>query len=189
MRGEKTKGSNPTWSHSTSNKRPQTEPLSSARCPQAVQDGSLNAAPNNCSTRTEAQREGGLPGGENGPRGASSRLPAAGRLNGTHPAAQPGTHSSPHPGHSTPPRLGTFSAADSGVSGDVVSAPSSKTWIWKGVNERECQNHERSHQPALQKAARFCCRFASESIEVLEHRQPAGALWGRTESCRLRCEG
>lgn len=31
------------------------------------------------------------------------------------------------------PLLGTFKAADSGVSGDVVSAPSSKTWIWEKV--------------------------------------------------------
>lgn len=29
----------------------------------------------------------------------------------------------------TIPLLGTFEAEDSGVSGDVVSAPSSKTWI------------------------------------------------------------
>lgn len=33
------------------------------------------------------------------------------------------------------PLLGTFKAADSGVSGDVVSAPSSKTWIWKKYND------------------------------------------------------
>lgn len=31
------------------------------------------------------------------------------------------------------PLLGTFEAEDSGVSGDVVSAPSSKTWIWSDL--------------------------------------------------------
>lgn len=142
---------------------------------------SPNAAPNNGSAKTAAQRKGSLARGDNGPKHQQeAEVGGIGRHWEAGPKApqpsRPAPHTqlpaAPRPGAS--PRLGTFSAADSGVSGDVVSAPSSNTWIWKRVDEIECQSRR-----VLSAAAgcRFCRGFVSECIEVSEHRQPAG-VWG-----------
>lgn len=119
--------------------------------------------------QTTAQQKQRFRGRESCPEGRTAlEAPAVvgrGRQAQWHTPKWPNpAHTAPHPtlGHRTPPRLGTFSAADSGVSGDVVSAPSSKTWIWKRVKECECQNPTWSRHPELQQAARFRSRFVSE---------------------------